>query len=455
MEVTQGQLCISDKDYHNLKLIVNKEKGDKFISDNGIMRKMNLFERIFYSFSKGYRNNVNRDLRESIGLLTSHISNYHENTNVERFITRLFFEKMSHLSREIYTRDLNEVMLNKLLVKVSRADDSEHVKMAKLFAKMGNVQTLDGASHSFRIIKGSHHAEEPMTIGIFKPSSGETMAETNPKFMQRLMRRIAVMLPYWLTGSLIKTVGGQAYVNEAATKLIEEYIMDKYRNIKGINDALTITLVPSTSIVTMGIGMKEEEKGSFQLWIQDKHQNAEDYLDVRHRYQTKLKNIFKSDGDKFIQEDHFDLMVIIDYLTGNCDRHGKNWFILEDGSIKLIDGGWAMSPEHPESILAIELRNQYLWKKLKLADRPLTDNAKNLLRAIEDDKTGFENLKNGLLELYNRELPNSKFDNQQRVDRMVERLHVLFNKKDTHLCQIGAIRLKQDIGEINNEYHHS
>jgi hypothetical protein len=77
---------------------------------------------------------------------------------------------------------------------------------------------------------------------------------------------------------------------------------------------------------------------------------------------------------------------IFDFLIGNLDRHGDNWFIIykkkskEIASIKGIDQGAAFYWKHPENHVA--KRNQYKWQHLPLAKEPFTEESKILIEQI-------------------------------------------------------------------------
>jgi hypothetical protein len=74
-------------------------------------------------------------------------------------------------------------------------------------------------------------------------------------------------------------------------------------------------------------------------------------------------------------------MLVLDYLTGNPDRHANNWFIMHNDRLAAIDNGWAgEDPTMPLSAvfepanLANLVRDESLWPKmLKMMLALITD----------------------------------------------------------------------------------
>lgn len=444
--ITFDHIGISEKQFTNLKTLCARKKGELLISREGTLVNMSILERLHLLISSTYRNKVNSELKNSITDLTQSLNINENNCN---FITELFFEKLNHLSRNIYSRDLNEHTFTYLSNQISTESNIPEylkptAKAATLFAKMGNFESGTGCSASYQIIQGKIGTQNSKTLGIFKPSSGDTLGSENPKIFRKIMRKLNQIIPKYLIGNSINTVAGQAYASEVATNIVENYVTKK----AGLQPN---SLVPETFITKMQVKpTKGDEIGSFQLWIQEEHQNAQDALNSGFRYTKGLQNwINDIKGKKITQptKEQFELMVIIDFLTGNNDRHGENWFILPDGRIKLIDGGWSFSSSHPLSMLNLELRGLYLWRKLDISNDTFSEKSKDLIRSLAN-KEDFAKLKSDILELFNREFPDNSELNIKRVECMEERLKVLQRKMDLKMCEIGEIRLKSQVDAV-------
>ncbi|KKK67426.1 hypothetical protein LCGC14_2954190 [marine sediment metagenome] len=64
-------------------------------------------------------------------------------------------------------------------------------------------------------------------------------------------------------------------------------------------------------------------------------------------------------------------MLVLDYLTGNPDRHSNNWFIMHNDRLAAIDNGWAgedlamtLSAVFEPADLAGLVRDESLWPKM-------------------------------------------------------------------------------------------
>lgn len=86
----------------------------------------------------------------------------------------------------------------------------------------------------------------------------------------------------------------------------------------------------------------------------------------------------------------FQRFIIHDFLIGNLDAKGENWFVRQspDGEITQIIGiDKANSfPEKNPGALGIGGLNQYKWKNLPIANQPFSQEMKDLMKNITSDK---------------------------------------------------------------------
>lgn len=468
------KINLDERSQHNLDVLWNRKGGERLYSDeSGMLTKMSFCQRLFYRISKSYRDDVNQQLSKTISNLTLDISKKTiDGDQSEAFISDLFFHKLSRLSRHVYKRDLTEYVVNILTDKLKLEDEkipkdasasyATAYKSAKLWARLGNFEALTGCSGSYRIIQGKilkndGLEEADATLGIFKPAEEDTLAEGNRKMAQRIKRFLIGTVGIPFKGSLFDTVAGQAYVAEAATKIVERHVLQAVKGylkthevskeLQGLLDKLV--LVPDTQVGKIGLGNKAERSGSFQMWVQEAHQEASHFFGVKENYQ---KGFLKSNPSleelkAKMPTELFDLLVIIDYLTANSDRHGGNWFVIPDKEgvakeIRLIDGGWSMAPKHPTAWSKPELGKQYLWQHLALAEEGFSDLARFV---IEDLLKNQDALQADMDNLYNQHFPKEADKNKNRVDRMLERLEVMNLKQDSTKQALAKIRTETEI----------
>jgi hypothetical protein len=426
----------------NLIKLYRRKRGELLTCEKGQIKTMGIFQRVLYSVSPAYRKKNNHELKETIELLTSRIKlDAHSSAIEKEFILNLFLEKMAPLSRKIYKRKLDDSILNYLNTQIEQketlpADASndfiQKLKLANIWARLGNYKkTAKGSNGSYTIIEGASKRR----IGIFKPRDQESLTKNNPYFWQKIKYVLAKTILRPLFRLDFDTVAGKAFIAEEATKKVERHVVaackkyyasknpslesnDQNPSSKDSEKTLpNLEFVPDTHIVKMPLGNHLPYEGSFQLWIQEKHQNASQFLGTTRNYHYNQKE--KPQLVSKLSDELFDMMVIIDYVTGNFDRHGDNWLVLnEDQGIRLIDGGWAMAPYHCKPWHLSGLKNQYLWKKLPFAENDFTDLGKFVIDEISKNAAQLEN---EIVALY---APWTK-DGTNRAATMKERIQVL------------------------------
>lgn len=493
------QITTIDKD--NLNVLWQRKSGEKLYAfTNDKLKVMGLWQRCKYCFSSSFRASVQTDVKRVIKNLTDNIDAVEftpeSRCTKEQFIAQLFLTKLAPLSQTIFSRYLKESVIKILAEKVSleikekeigESASEEYRKMyrdIKLWAHLGNLESLGGASGSYKIIQGKklnaqgEAIDKEYALGIFKPSDEEPLAPNNNRTMQKIKRWL-LSFPVFskpFRGSLLKTVGGQAYLAEVSTKITERYVLNAVHEYCGdkrnLLDARLLRngdwqqqLVPDTQVANLNLRGNGKRVGSVQLWIQEAPKDARTFFEVNEIYQRGDLPAWKrflgsflpiSKGTKppleelkgKLPPELFDLLVIMDYATGNGDRHAENWFVMADKTnvtgIRLIDGGQSMSPKHPRPWAFQELRNRYLWRNLKLSEEPFTPLGKFVIQRLQENVRALNAEIEGL---YKKFQPNKDAITHARLNGMRDRLAVLdrFQQQDNTKYQLGKTRTHRDI----------
>jgi hypothetical protein len=494
---------ITDEIEQNLQILWNRRRGEKFCTIDGKLVKMNLPRRIAYACSSQYRNLVQNGVRNAIRNLTDNIDSINLNNDSpiskEQLITDLFFQKLAPLSTKVYTRTLKEFVFNQLrpsavgsieeMEKTVSQEYSESYQEARLWAKLGNITSMGGASGSYRItqglvIRGNGVAiiKDVKHLGIFKPSHEEPLAASNTRTCQKIKRWLlrVPILSKPFRGSMLRTVGGQAYVAEAATKVVERYVIDAAKNYlssnpNGIDPRLHgkdwLKLVTDTQVATIDIRGKGERVGSFQLWVQEEHADASLFFGVNELYQNGSRSAWKRAFGSFLPimkksqpsieflkqklpDELFDLLVIMDFVTGNGDRHADNWFVVHSDDaekraegIRLIDGGQSMAPKHPTKWAYQELHNRYLWRNLALSREEFTPLGTYIIDELNKREL---HLCQDVHRLYTIHQPNETGTTFDRLECMKDRIKIMAYCAEQKMtkAQLARIRTERDVARV-------
>ncbi|MBS0637594.1 MAG: hypothetical protein JSS12_08785, partial [Verrucomicrobia bacterium] len=116
--------------------------------------------------------------------------------------------------------------------------------------------------------------------------------------------------------------------------------------------------------------------GAFQLFIKSRDETP-------FKEAKELVGNLEQKNEYSLQElELFQKMAVFDFLIGNLDRHEENWFVKEIGGniseLKTIDNANSFLRKNPSS--GDKIGNQYKWRKLKIADSPLTEQMKQFIR---------------------------------------------------------------------------
>lgn len=424
----------------NIATLNGRTKGKFTFDDDGSIRKMSFCERIAYRFSSRKHREFKADFANFIKHIT--INEYTPDEN-KTAISELFLTRLAHKSRKLYTRDIDKTVYDFLAEKIQEESPepnlNENALEGKVWARIGNYEKSEqGCSISYRVYKGD--SQETRILGIFKASIEDTLAKGNKKIGQRIKRKVIPRLPNSVKGSLMDVHTGQGYVAEVVQKRIADRVLQYVatfnpdeREITD-NEAKVIAmlkkgLVADTSIVNYKIGNTDAKVGSFQEWIEGRHQEAGEYLGVSKKYGGRGN----SEHLETFPQEFLDVLAIVDFVTNQCDRHSENWFVMlndddEIDGIRLIDGGWAMSPAHAESTMAIEIGSQYAWAKLEIANQNFTRLGQHIIQQFQANK---DDITKEISDLYaaawegDQAPPDSPQDGQERANLMKIRIEAL------------------------------
>lgn len=411
----------------NMCTLWNRKKGELFYAEGGRLKTMGRLRCLLYRISSTYRNYVNPDVKRVIDHFVWHVFDLPEGNN-GLWLKQLFFQKLAPLSRKIYSRCLQDSVIQKLSLNVHYEEGeiaqsaSPHYqttyKAAKFWSLLGNREKPDtGATTTFKILDGNGKV-----LGIFKPASKETYAPKAPRSWKQALKYHF----FNLIGSPIpKMNGGQGYVAEAAASVIERHVLAA----AGLPSHFS--LVPETHIATLSIN-NQSERGSFQLWEQANCKSAFAFFGFKDRYCNSGSPSLK-EMESQLPTEAFDLFVIIDYASGNCDRHGDNLLIIYNDQnqamgMRLIDGSRSMPTQHPSWWHIGTKKHQYRWRNFALAHKKFSLLGKETIKKLNQKSLAMQK---EIEALYAQEGIENASLTKQRVQCMAQRLKALFRFRDT------------------------
>jgi hypothetical protein len=484
---------VSEINKYNIDFL-NQNKTKRFDFDSeGKIFAMNPLQRAIYSIKSFFTPSEHDRIKAQFNNFIKSITVKDQNEEEKKNITKFFFNTIPDLSRSFYDRDIDKSTiehLQKEIESVIEADvgpaEAENIpseglvdqespiarpeeprqpaprsvaSVAKLWAKLGNYSTSDsGSSISYRVVEGGTGT----ILGIFKASSEEPLGEKNTKLGQRIKKLALNLMPASKVGSLNETAAGQGFVAEVVSKRVADRLLNivaSYEEMLISSGSITADqkkvfalikkgLVPNTEVVKFELGNRSGEVGSFQEWIHEDHDEAYKFLGLKNKDYKGL-----AQQKSTIPPEMIDLLAIMDYATGNSDRHGENWFVMTDkngdpqsrvSGIRLIDGGWSMAPRHPLSG-AIELGNQYKWRNQPFANRPFTEMGKFIIKELHAQKEALKTELKGLYDAHLTDRNDVKVLTPQRIIAMDDRLKVMNNMTDGTLKDLANVRTQEEI----------
>ena len=359
-----------------------------------------------------FNQDMDKLFKEVYPLAKKNITN--SENKLPKSIQEYFSPEIGKLRQEkIDNPDLVSNANHKVLRKVAKGE------LAIKFG--GGTEGTDGATGTLRILDVNH---KPM--GIFKVSDENIPTRT------RALNYIKSI--FWGQLSYLSRKHMAQPKSERAAFLL--------------NQALGLDLVSPTSEVSI-----KDIKGVFQVFIsKEKEKRAvEEVKEAQEKVENHVsavkKNPFGKKEDKYFEAEkmisYFDAknsytnrekinvqkFAIFDYLTGNLDRHEKNWFVTfsaagEVTNIKAIDNANAFPKKQPK-VGSMASRNQYKWKSLKIAKEPLTPEAVDFIK----QNVSPEKVKN-FIELLKSDLPGFLDADMENLFSL--RAQVLFKLAESH-----------------------
>ncbi len=388
----------------------------------------------------------------------------HDSNRMKQF----FLEKAALLPSSAWDRRMNRDTYAELerLVPVHTLEKCDKT-FQKLYAEsqfwfqMGSHRRplKGGASGSYEIIKGAltgsrdQVVEDATSLAIYKPSDQSACGANNPSRLRRIwsvILRIFARLPILrLLGGSIETScnGPEGRVAEEVSSRIGIHIEDAVRQFMNspegaelpaqaknyLSHLLEIGFVPPTKAV---LHMGHMGPGSLQKWITESHSSLDEASDS---------------PAKVVPFSLLQLIAIRDVVQGQCDSTKSNLLIhwgLDQQRKQIsigvtpIDGWFAMPRLFPNRTNYLALRHTYPWARWESSRRPFGPLGKAVITYLSS-----LNLREEILELYNRQLPDSGKVNEERVERMMERLELLcyFSERGFDLSKFRKATTGQQI----------
>jgi len=233
-----------------------------------------------------------------------------------------------------------------------------------------------GANQSY-ILRLAEHGKE--LAAIYKPAVGEEHGPTKDLGLRPGIERGSYYKREWLT-----------------------YMVDR---------ALEIGVVPPTALRREDLGI-----GSVQAWVE------------------KAGTVLETPG--FPNPEDLLKLALLDYLTGNQDRHKGNYLIDQEGGLYAIDNGLSFGPS------LYDATGKKVFSALDVRSRPL-EQAKEISKAIQRP----------LLELCLRKF----IDSPQRQEILKKAFDFVLGKTSDEIWDVFMSRIKEVLrkGELPKDYSQS
>lgn len=386
------------------------------ITAEGRASQLSFFEQTLYSLSSSYRESIDEKVQEKISSL---LVSCEQKTPDDLSLKTIFIDQLSHLSGSQFDRKAipNSILeqlspiVETLCPLVLHEEPTEEYKKALSDVRL--ALALDPLNRGVTPKGGSS------TVRIFTDIRGENRLVVKPVGEdvgpQRGWKKVLKKL-FFMTSQEGYLVGKEAQAEATATSFARKL------NLFSIAETHIVTL--SNDIAQRCFGLSNERIASAQLYVRPKEGEsivaAEELFQVEsmlravktavldfvefvgkqgnytekeiasckecvHQFFTHYLGLNRPQvSDATLTE--LQKFWIFDFLIGNLDRHGENWFLLLDKatkeirSIRGIDQGAAFYWKHPDTFLA--QRNQYRWDRIEHAGEPFTDEAKLFIELI-------------------------------------------------------------------------
>ncbi|XP_043093700.1 phosphatidylinositol 4-kinase type 2-alpha [Puntigrus tetrazona] len=261
-------------------------------------------------------------------------------------------------------------------------------------------------------------------IGVFKPKNEEPYGQLNPKWTKWLQK---LCCPCCFGRDCL--VLNQGYLSEAGASLVDQklelnivprtkvvYLASETFNysaidrVKSRGKRLALEKVPKVGQRFHRIGLPPKV-GSFQIFVEG-YKDADFWL---RRFEAEP---LPENTNRQLQQ-HFERLVVLDYIIRNTDRGNDNWLIkydcpmdtssnrdsdwvvVKDPIIKLaaIDNGLAFPLKHPDSWRAYP----FYWAWLPQAKVAFSQEIRELVLPKLSDPNFIKDLEEDLYELFKKD----------------------------------------------------
>ncbi|MBA3603072.1 MAG: hypothetical protein H0W50_05405 [Parachlamydiaceae bacterium] len=371
------------------KLLTSKsnEGSDEKINFSAV--KENLLKNVVK-----HKNKEKEDL--VVALLCNRISSVYDSKDDKSILKRINTFKREHLkhalnqneeyitAKQIKKSLITEISENPLSleqkIELLEAKTSAKIVKMHLLQKMGEVGRSEKGTTGTALVFDYRKDGSERLIGVFKPdSSFSSLAVKITNIARRLFGQHSLMSHRPLAQPRAENVAYEAgkFFNLLS---VPPSRLTEVGGIKGV-----FQLAAQTFVKTI-----EDEK----FLTNDIKLHEADDLTQQDAVSTILNN-----PDKVVTESErnaFQEFALLDFLIGNLDGHGENWFIGlakgEEGKVDQdiahivgIDKANSFPVANPGA-LGIGGKNQYLWKETELAKKPFTNIMREKMKLITPDK---------------------------------------------------------------------
>lgn len=437
------------------------------VDNEGNLRLRSAFHRTMGWIVPFYDRYLTRQVKEEVNRLMGRLDVVAFGNDSAR-MKQFFLDKAAILSLSLWDRRMNRdtYLELKSLVPVHTLEKCDDA-FQKLYAdsqfwfQLGSHRRplKGGASGSYEIIKGDltgsrdQVVEEATSLAIYKPSDQAACGANNPSRLRRIwsvVLRICARLPLLrLLGGSIETScnGPEGRVAEEVSSRISIHIENAVRQFMNSPEGVELPaqarsylthllekgFVPSTRAV---LHMGHMGPGSLQKWVNEPHSSLREVSDH---------------PSKVVPFSLLQLIAILGVAEGQCDFTDSNllihWSLDRQRKqiligVTPIDNWFAMPRIFPDRTNYLALRHTYPWARWETSRRPFNALGKAVITHLCSQK-----LREEILELYNRQLPDSGKVNEERVERMMERLELLshFAERDIPLSKFRKTKTRQQI----------
>lgn len=208
------------------------------------------------------------------------------------------------------------------------------------------------------------------------------------------------------------------------------YLLDKH---------LGLGLTCPSAIIELG-----GREGSFQLY----ENGMEEAKSIRQVLQGKSKDML----DK-TEKLNFQLMTLLNFLSGDLDCHDENWLVRSEGDctikeLRNIDSANCMLTSNPTEAFLTDIK-QYPWREWEIAEFEYLDEAREVMRTLIDKEA------KEILEIIDNEPSLAGFLNEAMCERFRERakiLHIMADIPEASPKMLGELRTDKQIADFFKEY---